>query len=89
MSKLIEELSTLPEWNSLGAALKEHFRTMESEELDNLNEKVMVDILEGFVPDVLELAARLVMEKVREEWRQEGHDEFDKLLERMRNEKVA
>ena len=80
MSKLIEELSTIPEWNAIGKIMKEKFAEMESAELDNLNTDVITNILDGYHNDVITLVARLVMEKVKEEWRQEGKDEFDRFV---------
>ena len=80
MSKLIEELSTIPEWNEIGKIMKEEFAEMESAKLDNLNTDVITDILDGYHNDVIALVARLVMEKVKEEWRQEGKDEFDRFV---------
>ena len=80
MSKLIEELSTIPEWNAIGKIMKEKFAEMESAELDNLNTDVITDILDSYHNDVVALVARLVMEKVKEEWRQEGKDEFDRFV---------
>ena len=80
MSKLIEELSTIPEWNEIGKIMKEKFAEMESAELDNLNTDVITNILDGYHNDVITLVARLVMEKVKEEWRQEGKDEFDRFV---------
>ena len=80
MSKLIEELSTIPEWNVIGKVMKEKFAEMESAELDNLNTDVITNILDGYHNDVITLVARLVMEKVKEEWRQEGKDEFDRFV---------
>ena len=80
MSKLIEELSTIPEWNAIGKIMKEKFAEMESAELDNLDTDVITNILDGYHNDVITLVARLVMEKVKEEWRQEGKDEFDRFV---------
>ena len=80
MSKLIEELSTIPEWNAIGKIMKEKFAEMESAELDNLNTDVITDILDSYHNDVVALVARLVMEKVKEEWRQESKDEFDRFV---------
>ena len=80
MSKLIEELSTIPEWNAIGKIMKEEFAEMESAELYNLNTDVITDILDGYHNDVTAFVARLVMEKVIEEWRQEGKDEFDRFV---------
>ena len=80
MSKLIEELSTIPEWNAIGKIMKEEFAEMESAELDNLNTDVITDILDSYHNDVVALVARLVMEKVKEEWRKEGQDEFDRFV---------
>ena len=80
MSKLIEELSTIPEWNEIGKIMKEEFAEMESAELDNLNTDVITDILDSYHNDVVALVARVVMEKVKEEWRQEGKDEFDRFV---------
>ena len=80
MSKLIEELSTIPEWNAIGKIMKEKFAEMESAELDNLNTDVITDILDSYHNDVVALVARLVMEKVKEEWRKEGQDEFDRFV---------
>ena len=80
MSKLIEELSTIPEWNAIGKIMKEKFAEMESAELDNLDTDVITNILDGYHNDVITLVARLVMEKVKEEWRQEGKDEFDRFI---------
>lgn len=80
MSKLIEELSTIPEWNAIGKIMKEKFAEMESAELDNLNTDVITDILDSYHNDVIALVARLVMEKVKEEWRKEGQDEFDRFV---------
>ena len=80
MSKLIEELSTIPEWNAIGKIMKEEFAEMESADLDNLNTDVITDILDSYHNDVIALVARLVMEKVKEEWRKEGKDEFDRFV---------
>lgn len=80
MSKLIEELSTIPEWNAIGKIMKEKFAEMTPADLDNLNTDVITDILDGYHNDVIALVARLVMEKVKEEWRQEGKDEFDRFV---------
>lgn len=80
MSKLIEELSTIPEWNAIGKIMKEEFAEMTSDELDNLNTDVITDILDSYHNDVIALVARLVMEKVKEEWRKEGQDEFDRFV---------
>ena len=80
MSKLIEELSTIPEWNEIGKIMKEEFAELTTEELDNLDTDVITDILDGYHNDVVALVARLVMEKVKEEWRQEGKDEFDRFV---------
>ena len=80
MSKLIEELSTIPEWNTIGKIMKEEFAEMTSAELDNLDADVITDILDSYHNEVVALVARLVMEKVKEEWRQEGKDEFDRFV---------
>ena len=80
MSKLIEELSTIPEWNAIGKIMKEEFAKMESDELDNLDTDVITDILDSYHNDVVALVARLVIEKVKEEWRKEGQDEFDRFV---------
>lgn len=80
MSKLIEELSTIPEWNAIGKIMKEKFAELTTEELDNLDTDVITNILDGYHNDVITLVARLVMEKVKEEWRQEGKDEFDRFV---------
>ena len=80
MSKLIEELSTIPEWNEIGKIMKEEFAELTTAELDNLNTDVITDMLDGYHNDVIALVARLVMEKVKEEWRQEGKDEFDRFV---------
>ena len=80
MSKLIEELSTIPEWNAIGKIMKEEFAEMESAELDNLDTDAITDILDSYHNDVIALVARLVMEKVKEEWRKEGQDEFDRFV---------
>ena len=83
MSKLIEELSTIPEWNEIGKIMKEEFAELTTEDLDNLNTDVITDILDGYHNDVVALVARLVMEKVKEEWRQEGKDEFDRFIKEL------
>ena len=80
MSKLIEELSTIPEWNEIGKIMKEEFAELTTAELDNLNTDVITDMLDGYHNDVIALVDRLVMEKVKEEWRQEGKDEFDRFV---------
>ena len=80
MSKLIEELSTIPEWNAIGKIMKEEFAELTTEELDNLDTNVITNILDGYHNDVIALVARLVMEKVREEWRKEDQDEFDRFV---------
>ena len=80
MSKLIEELSTIPEWNVIGKIMKDEFAEMTSDELDNLDADVITDILDGYHNDVIALVARLVMEKVKEEWRQEIEDQFDRFV---------
>ena len=80
MSKLIEELSTIPEWNEIGKIMKEEFAEMTSAELDNLDTDVITNILDSYHSEVIALVARLVMEKVKEEWRQEGKDEFDRFV---------
>lgn len=80
MSKLIQELSTIPEWNAIGKIMKEEFAEMESADLDNLDIDVITEILDGHHSDVIALVARLVMEKVKEEWRQEEQDEFDRFV---------
>ena len=80
MSKLIEELSTIPEWNAIGKIMKEKLAELKTEELDNLDTDVITNILDGYHNDVITLVARLVMEKVKEEWRQEGKDEFDRFV---------
>ena len=80
MSKLIEELSTIPEWNAIGKIMKEKFAELTTEELDNLDTDVITNILDGYHNDVITLVARLVMEKVKEEWRQEGKDEFNRFV---------
>lgn len=86
MKKIIEELSTVPEWNSLGAGIKQHFRTLDSGTLDNLDQNYVRDMLEGyFFSESLDLVARLVMIKVRDEWLQEGQDDWDYLIERLKN----
>lgn len=78
---ILEELANFPQWNVIGNCLKNKFKEMESEELDNLNEDIIRGILvENFEDECLELVSRLVMEKIREEWRNEGQDEFDKFL---------
>ena len=84
MSKLIEELSTIPEWNSIGKIMKDEFAEMTSYELDNLDADVITDILDSYHNDVVALVARLVMEKVREEWRQEGQDQFDRFINKLK-----
>lgn len=83
MSKLIEELSTIPEWNAIGKIMKKEFAEMESAELDNLDTDAITDILDSYYNDVVALVARLVMEKVKEEWRQEGQDEFDRFVKKI------
>lgn len=84
MSKLIEELSTIPEWNSIGKIMKDEFAEMTSDELDNLDADVITDILDSYHNDVVALVARLVMEKVKEEWRQEGQDQFDRFINKLK-----
>lgn len=86
MSNIIEELSTIPEWNALGAGIKQHFRTLDSETLDNLDQDYIRNMLEeNFHDESLDLVARLVMSKVREEWLKEGKDEWDYFIERLKN----
>ena len=80
MSKLSEELSTIPEWNAIGKIMKEKFAVLTTEELDNLDTDVITNILDGYHNDVITLVARLVREKEKEEWRQEGKDEFDRYV---------
>ena len=84
MSKLIEELSTIPEWNVIGKIMKDEFAEMTSEELNNLDNDVITDILDSYHNDVIALVARLVMEKVKEEWRQEGKDQFDRFINKLK-----
>lgn len=84
MNKLIEELSTIPEWNAIGKIMKNEFAEMTSDELDNLDTDVITDILDGYHNDVIALVARLVMEKVKEEWRQEGEDQFDRFINKLK-----
>lgn len=83
MSKLIEELSTIPEWNVIGKIMKDEFAEMTSDELDNLDTDVITDILDSYHNDTIALVARLVMEKVKEEWRQEGKDQFDRFINKL------
>lgn len=81
MSNLIEELSTIPEWNTLGFCLKSEFSNMSSDELDNLNEDEVEHLLwKNYKSECTELVARLVMIKIREEWRKENKDEFDRFI---------
>ena len=88
MSKLTEELSTIPEWNSLGNQLRVKFSEMDSEDLDNLNKDKLYDIIsEEYFLDACELVTRLVYEKIKEEWRKEGKDEFDRLIKLLKGEK--
>lgn len=84
MSKLIEELSTIPEWNVIGKIMKDEFAEMTSEELNNLDTDVITDILDSYHNDMIALVARLVMEKVKEEWRQEGKDQFDRFINKLK-----
>lgn len=84
MNKLIEELSTIPEWNVIGKIMKDEFAKMTSDELDNLDTDVITGILDGYHNDVIALVARLVMEKVKEEWRQEGEDQFDRFINKLK-----
>lgn len=84
MSKLIEELSTIPEWNVIGKIMKDEFAEMTSDELDNLDTDVITDILDSYHNDIVALVARLVMEKVKEEWRQEGKDQFDRFINKLK-----
>ena len=60
--------------------MKEEFAELTTEELDNLDTDVITNILDGYHNDVITLVARLVMEKVKEEWRKEGQDEFDRFV---------
>lgn len=86
MSKIIEELNTIPEWNALGAGLKQHFRSLDSDKLDNLDQEKIREILEeNFSDECLDVVARLVMIKVREEWLQEASDDWDYFVERLKN----
>lgn len=85
MSKLIEELSTVPEWNTIGKIIKDEFAKMESDELDNLDQARIGEILSFYEDDCIELVARLVMFKVREEWRKEGQDDFDKFIDKLKS----
>lgn len=86
MSKLIEELSTVPEWNVVGGFLKKEFALMEEEKLDNLDKDDIEHILYGdYTSECVELVARLVMIKIREEWRQEGQDEFDRFVSKLKS----
>ena len=81
MSKLIEELSTIPEWNVIGKVMKDEFSEMETDKLDNLDEDEIQHILwKNYQTECNELVAKLVMIKVREEWRQESKDEFDRFV---------
>lgn len=84
MSKLIEELSTIPEWNVIGKIMKDEFAEMTSDKLDNLDTDVITDILDSYHNDVVALVARLVREKVKEEWRQEGKDQFDRFINKLK-----
>lgn len=84
MSNLIEELSTIPEWNVIGKIIKDEFAEMTSDELDNLDNDVITDILDSYHDDVVALVSRLVMEKVKEEWRQEGKDQFDRFINKLK-----
>ena len=84
MSKLIEELSTIPEWNVIGKIMKDEFAEMTSEELNNLDTDVITDILDSYHNDMIALVTRLVMEKVKEEWRQEGKDQFDRFINKLK-----
>lgn len=87
MSKLIEELSTIPEWNSLGNQLRVKFSEMDSEDLDNLDKDKLSDIIsDEYFSEACELVARLVWEKIKEEWRKEGQDEFDRLIKALKGE---
>lgn len=86
MSKIIDELSTIPEWNALGAGLKKHFRSLDSDTLDNLDQEKIRKILEeNFSDECLDVVARLVMIKVREEWLKEASDDWDYFIDRLKN----
>ena len=80
MSKLIEELYTIPEWNTIGKVMKQEFRAMDSELLDCLDQQIIAEVLESYLYECRDLVARLVMEKVKEEWRKESKDEWDNLI---------
>lgn len=81
MSKLIEELSTIPEWNVIGKVMKDEFSEMETDKLDSLDEDEIQHILwKNYQIECNELVAKLVMIKVREEWRKESTDEFDRFV---------
>lgn len=86
MSKIIDELSTIPEWNALGAGLKKHFRTLDSDILDNLDQDEIKKMLDdSFTDESLDVVARLVMIKIHEEWLKEASDDWDYFIERLKN----
>lgn len=86
MNKLIEELNILPEWKNIGAICKDELRKMDSEQLDNLNEDVISEMLIGYEDDCLSFVARLIIEKVRNEWRESGKTQFDKFIRELKGD---
>ena len=69
------------EFREICQTWKDEFSEMDTDKLDNLNEDEIQHILwKNYQTECNELVAKLVMIKVREEWRKEGNDEFDRFV---------
>lgn len=85
MSKIIEELSNVPAWNTITGIIKIELTDKSDDFLDNISEDDLEHILWQYKDECTELIAKLLMIKIRDEWRKEGNDEFDSLIRKIKS----
>ena len=85
MSKIIEELSNVPAWNTITGIIKIELTDKSDDFLDNISEDDLEHILWQYKGECTELVAKLLMIKIRDEWRKEGNDEFDSLIRKIKS----
>lgn len=85
MSKIIEELSSIPEWNTITGIIKIELTDKSDDFLDNISEDDLEHILWQYKDECTELVAKLLMIKIRDEWRKEANDEFDCLMREIKS----
>lgn len=85
MSKIIEELSNMPEWNTITGIIKTELTDKSNDFLDNISEDDLEHIMWQYKIECTELVAKLLMIKIRDEWRKEGNDEFNSLIRKIKS----